>query len=214
MPSWWIAGQQPSSHLAVIILHGHGRSRWDALRRATPFVQRAALVVLPDLRGHGDAPGRSSLGRREAADVCLLIATIEAEMPGIKIILAGHSLGAVVAIHAAALRAEAGTPIQEVHAWGPYDALRTALEARLRLRALPRWPVSSAVLALLKQIDGAERTTCHAAQQLRETELTVYSDECDTVSPVNEGKAIASTAPRGRVVLSAGVPHGDLGTRQ
>ncbi|NDB22073.1 MAG: hypothetical protein EB020_14525, partial [Proteobacteria bacterium] len=58
VPCWWIAGNGGAGAPVVVVLHGHGRSRWDSLRRASPWIERAALVVLPDLRGHGDAPGR------------------------------------------------------------------------------------------------------------------------------------------------------------
>ena len=108
MPAWWIRGRAPHSGRAVIVLHGHGRSRWDSLRRISQHVEHTALIVTPDLRGHGDAPGRCALARREAGDVCILMAAIEAEYPGISITLVGHSMGAVVAIHAAAQRAAAG----------------------------------------------------------------------------------------------------------
>ena len=64
MPAWWIRGRAPHSGRAVVVLHGHGRSRWDSLRRVSKHAEHAALIVTPDLRGHGDAPGRCALARR------------------------------------------------------------------------------------------------------------------------------------------------------
>lgn len=213
MPCWWVAGRGDDPRAVTILLHGHGRSRWDSLRRLGPAAERASLVVLPDLRGHGEAPGRSTLARREADDVATLVAEVLRERPGARITIAGHSLGAVVAIHAAA-RCESGSiPVAGVVAWGPYDRVRTPFEARLRLRGLPVRPFSSVVLWLLDRADGPERATRDSAAELRRTALTVTADTTDTVSPLADAAAIAAARPGTPVTQSTGIPHADLGTR-
>jgi pimeloyl-ACP methyl ester carboxylesterase len=210
MPCWWITGRGPADEVTVL-LHGHGRSRWDSLRRVPGLADRAGLVVLPDLRAHGDAPGRSSLARREAADVCALLAEIERERPGARITLAGHSLGAVVAIHAAAQREQAGAPLRRVVAWGPYERVRTPFETRLRLRGLPAGPFAGIVLAALERLDGPELPTSASAARLHRTELEIHADELDAVSPLRDAHAIAAARPGARVHASRGVAHADLG---
>jgi pimeloyl-ACP methyl ester carboxylesterase len=212
MPCWWIAGRGDDPREVVILLHGHGRSRWDSLRRVAPWAERAALLVLPDLRGHGEAPGRSSLARREAGDVAVLAAEVLRERPEARITLAGHSLGAVVAIHAAARCEADGVPVARVVAWGPYDRVRTPFEARLRLRGLPVRPFSDAVLWLIDRADGPERATHESAALLRRTELRVTADATDSVSPVADAEAITAACPGARLDVSAGVAHADLGT--
>ncbi len=213
MPAWWIRGRAPQSGRAVIVLHGHGRSRWDSLRRIGQYAQEAALIVTPDLRGHGDAPGRCALARREAGDVCILIAAIEAEYPGIRITLVGHSMGAVVAIHAAAQRAAAGAPIEEVIAWGAYDRVATPLNARLKLRSLPARPFSDAILWMCTRVNGPERATQKAAALLGTTRLTLHADSLDEVSPLADSQAIAAALPSATLHCSTGVPHSDLGVQ-
>ena len=213
MPAWWIRGRAPQSGRAVIVLHGHGRSRWDSLRRIGQYAQEAALIVTPDLRGHGDAPGRCALARREAGDVCILMAAIEAEYPGIRITLVGHSMGAVVAIHAAAQRAAAGAPIEEVIAWGAYDRVATPLNARLKLRSLPARPFSDAILWMCTRINGPERATQKAAALLGSTRLTLHADSLDAVSPLADSQAIAAALPSATLHCSTGVPHSDLGVQ-
>ena len=213
MPAWWIRGRAPQSGRAVIVLHGHGRSRWDSLRRINQYAQDAALIVTPDLRGHGDAPGRCALARREAGDVCILIAAIEAEYPGISITLVGHSMGAVVAIHAAAQRAAAGAPIAEVIAWGAYDRVATPLNARLKLRSLPARPFSDAILWMCTRLNGPERATQKAAALLGTTRLTMHADSLDVVSPLADSQAIAAAFPSATLHGSTGVPHSDLGVQ-
>jgi pimeloyl-ACP methyl ester carboxylesterase len=211
VPCWWIAGNGGAGTPIVVVLHGHGRSRWDSLRRASPWIERAALVVLPDLRGHGDAPGRGTLGRREPADVVRVLAEAEARVPGHPVILVGHSLGAVVAIHAAALRARAGAPVAEVHAFGPYDRVATPFAARLRARGLPARPVVGAVLALVDALDGLETPTHASATAIGPTRLVVWADERDPVSPASDARSIASSVPHGELRVTDGVPHAELG---
>ena len=213
MPAWWIRGRAPHSGRAVIVLHGHGRSRWDSLRRISQHVEHAALIVTPDLRGHGDAAGHCALARREAGDVCILMAAIEAEYPGIRITLVGHSMGAVVAIHAAAQRATAGAPVEEVIAWGAYDRVATPLNARLKLCSLPARPFSDAILWMCTRINGPERTTQNAAALLGSTRLTLHADSLDAVSPLADSQAIAAALPGATLHCSTGVPHSDLGVQ-
>lgn len=211
IPSWWVKGRDPGSRRAVILLHGHGRSRWDSLGRLEAAAAGAELVVLPDLRGHGDAEGRSTVGRREPADVAALAGTVESERPGIAVTLAGHSMGGVVAIHAACLRAAAGAPLPRVVAWGPYERMRTPFEARLRLRGLPARPFAGAICRLLDRTDGTEQPTSAAAAALGGTALEVHADELDPVSPLAEARAIAAACPGATLHVTRGVPHADAG---
>jgi dienelactone hydrolase len=211
VPSWWIAGRGPADGPTVVVVHGHGRSRWDSLRRIGPWIDRSPLLVLVDLRGHGDAAGPSTLGRREHADLEAVIAEAERRRPGAPVELVGHSLGAVVAIRAAALRAAAGTPLAAVHAFGPYDGTRTPLEARLAARGLPARPASDLVLWMAARRWGPEEPLSDAAARLGPTRLAISADEHDEVSPVHHARAIAARASAATVAVTVGVPHGDLG---
>jgi hypothetical protein len=118
----------------------------------------------------------------------------------------------VVAIHAAALRAEAGSPIHAVTAWGPYDRVRTPFEARLRLRGLPVRPFSDAILRLWSALDGPERPTTASAALLRNTTLGIHADTQDPVSPMEDAERISSACAGSTVVRTVGVAHADLGT--
>ena len=92
-------GEGPRTVLAV---HGITASAysWPGVAAALPDNWR---LVAPDLRGRGlsrDLPGPSSLVRH-AADVCTLAEHLDAEGD---LVLAGHSLGAYVAVLAARSR--------------------------------------------------------------------------------------------------------------
>ena len=213
-PAWVIQGQAPHSGRVAVLLHGHNRSRWDSLRRAAPWVETCALVVLPDLRGHGESEGRSTLGRAEAADMDLLLAELAALHPGARFVLAGHSMGAVVAIHAAARAAARNSvPVERVEAWGPYQAVLTPFRAHVALRNLPVGPYPALVLALVRLLDGPETpTTVSAAAVI--APLVIHADSTDSTSPVAGAQAIAAAAPQGTLHVTHGVPHADLGVPQ
>lgn len=211
VPGWWIAGRGPADGPTVVLVHGHGRSRWDSLRRMGPWIERSPLVILVDLRGHGDAEGPSTLGRREHVDLEAVVAEAERRRPGAPVELVGHSLGAVVALRTAARRAEAGAPLAAVHAFGPYERTRTPLEARLRARGLPARPASDVVLALAARRWGAETPASEAAAALGTTRLEAWADAFDEVSPVADARAIAARAPGATLTVTEGIAHGDLG---
>lgn len=213
-PAWVIQGHAPHSGRVAVVLHGHNRSRWDSLRRAGPWVERCALVVLPDLRGHGESEGRTTLGRAEVADMELLLAEVAALHPGARVVLAGHSMGAVVAIHAAARAAQRrSVPIEQVEAWGPYERVRTPFRAHVALRNLPVGPFPAVVLALLRLLDGPETPTTASAAAVA-APLVVHADSKDQTSPVAEAAAIAAATPQGTLHVTHGVPHADLGVPQ
>jgi pimeloyl-ACP methyl ester carboxylesterase len=209
-PAWVIAGRAPEARRVVVILHGHGRSRWDSLRRAAPWVERSTWVVLPDLRGHGDASGASALGRAERRDMALLLNDLAAAHPDGRFTLVGHSLGAVVAVQAAADAADAGVPIETVEAHGPYERVATPLAAHLARRGLPACPFAAALRALIAWRHGPEEPTSRAAARLR-APLSVHADALDDISPIAEARAIAAAAPAGRLHETSGIFHADLG---
>jgi lipase len=91
----------PAAGHPVLAVHGITASAyaWPAVASALPDDWR---VVAPDLRGRGlsrDLPGPSSL-LRHAADVCTVAEALEAE----HLVLAGHSMGAYVAVLASRSR--------------------------------------------------------------------------------------------------------------
>lgn len=106
VPFWSIARDEgtlaATATPTVILMHGWGHSRIDGLSRLEPWLSRGFRVVLPDLRGHGDADGASELGDRDVLDVLAIVDIL----PTSQLVLAGHSMGGVVAIRAGAMLSE------------------------------------------------------------------------------------------------------------
>lgn len=225
MPVWEVApdpaaiddSRAATPRLRIILLHGWGRSRIDSLGRLRPFLLPDAVVYLPDLRGHGDAARgaagsrqRTTLGTREVDDIDRLIAALP---PG-PVVLAGHSLGATIAIRVAASGNERDR-VRGVLAIAPYDTVRTPIGARLAARELPGGPFLDAAMAILRMRGIALASTVDAARSLR-APLVVLQGEHDRLSPRAEAEAIVAAAPAdtASLVLFPDTEHADHHLRQ
>lgn len=187
------AADRPRLH--VILLHGWGRSRIDSLGRVEPFLLDDASIYLPDLRGHGDSRCRTTLGVREVEDLDRLIATLA---PG-PVVLAGHSMGATIALRCAAHGAERAR-VRGVVAIAPYDVIRTPIEARLASRDLPRGIFLGLTMAELRRRGLLCESAVDAARSLT-VPVLVLQGENDRISPAGPARAVAEAARATYVAL-------------
>lgn len=205
-PVFEIGDTDPTAPTAIV-LHGFARSRYDALARLGPILPHARRFLLPDLPGHGDAVGR---GTRLGTDEDRFVASLAAAHATGPIVLVGHSLGATVALHAAALDALAPR-VGGVLALAPYERLRTPLGARLDLRGMPRDALVGPALAILGSFGVRERSTRDAAARVR-CPVAVLAGAADPVTPVDESRAIADAARTSRFTLIRNARHDDFHT--
>lgn len=107
-PAWRITAKSTHPNAPIlVVIHGWGRSRWDSLTRIEPFLHACCEMVLLDLPAHGEhASTWSALGIHEPTCVLNVLQEIARQSPGKNIILAGHSMGAGIAIRAANLAAQ------------------------------------------------------------------------------------------------------------
>lgn len=210
-PGWRIVGGDARGP-AVVLTHGWSESRFDSLDRARLFAPDAAVLVVYDLRGHGEATSRTSaLGTTEIAD---LLAVIEqSDLDGGSVVLAGWSMGGGVSI-AAAAASEPGHHVAGVIVEGGY---RLGLEPIVSYLRLIRWPVTpiawlvGAHLAFWTQSQRAFDRVNHA-KNLRCPLLMLHGD-ADAICPIDSARRIAAAAPGGRLVEFPGGEHLDLARR-
>ena len=199
-------GATDPNAITAVVLHGFSRSRYDALARLGPLLPHAQRFLLPDLPGHGDAIGRGTrLGSDEEKFVESLVETTTGPL-----LFVGHSLGAVVALHAAAQPALASR-VRGVVALAPYERVSTPLAARLDLRAMPRWALLQPTLSALRLCGINERSTRLAASELR-CPLAVIAGANDPVTPIEEARAIAHAARMSHFALLPNGRHDDFHT--
>jgi len=97
------AAQGTAAGTPVLFVHGYADS-WNSFRLLLPFLGNAYRLLAPDLRGHGQS-GKPPAGysRRQFAED--LLAFLDRQGLG-RVILIGHSLGALIAQHLAARHPE------------------------------------------------------------------------------------------------------------
>lgn len=213
----WIAARDEATLASgdaptVVILHGWGRSRRDMLARLEPWRRLGFRMAIPDLRGHGDAEGPSTLGTAEVDDLLTLLESLSADT----VRLCGHSMGGVIAIHAAARRRDAvGSSgrlpkIGGIVAIAPYERVRIPAVAQLEASGIgARW-CTTPLLAILNLLGVREASTRDAAKRLNCPLLVLHGDE-DRLCPHADAERIADAAGElGRFATIAGAGHDDL----
>lgn len=190
------------------MLHGWSRSRIDSLRRIAPYQDRVRQLVLMDLRGHGDsAVARASMCGNEVRDIVAIVKSLSQAKPGEPLILVGHSLGAALAIRAAALSESA---VSGVVAYSPYSTIRQPLAGRLSQHRLPSAALAYCAQLVLHCWGGRETPTELAAARLSCPLLVVHGEQDQIVSE----KICLAIADAGRGVFSReSAVHGEVGVQ-
>jgi pimeloyl-ACP methyl ester carboxylesterase len=204
LPVWDIQSNQTSEVTAVFV-HGWGQSRIDMLARIGPWPELVNRLITYDLRGHGEATGVSNLGVGEARD---LIAVLDAIENG-PIVLVGYSMGAVIAIEAAAMDSSLRERIAGVVAFGPYNDFHTSLRGRLNVAGYPARPITDLALFALRMMGMRHTTLAPHAARLN-CPLLIIHGERDRVVPITQSELLAHTAPHGTLRTIATAAHLDV----
>lgn len=219
-PGWVIEGRDADNSgggPTVVIVHGFADSRYGALKRVPLIVPFARRVVVFDLPGQGEAEAKRGYGGlREPDDVLAVLGQLpppeSTPEDSQQIVLLGSSMGAGVAIAAAAkAEGELRKAIVGVIAEGPYRLWDEPLHNMFRYKRYPRWPVIPLAGLWLwltakgfKDFDRAK----HAAR-LACPLLVLHGSE-DDLCPITSARQIAEAAPAGRLVEIEGGGHNDL----
>lgn len=242
LPVWDIPGDaaaQRADHDGppppiVVLLHGWGESRVLALARLPALLPCAGRIIIPDLPGHGEAPASCALGTREVRLVLALLDRVRE--PGVPIILFGSSLGAGIAIAAAACADPPARDIAGVIAEAPYRMPWTPARNVLRQARLPyRLSLMPAMWCLGLRLGVGPRWTrafpparrtpgrpaprpvppfdrAALAARLACPLLVLHGSE-DDVCPLGDARAIAAAAgPRATLHVVPGAGHLNLWT--
>lgn len=181
---WWLISTRESEFpdVAVVLLHGWGRSRIDSLGRVRPWQSLVGSIAIPELRGHGDSTGGiSRCGDLEVRDILALIDQI----PASRIVLVGHSLGACTALWAATI----SDRVAAVVAYGPYSHVQVPMNNRLAAKSMPGPPVSSLALLMVRLLGGIrfrENLDCRPA-----VPMLVLQGRDDRITPGPDVEAVA-----------------------
>lgn len=210
---WDAKGHDPLGPI-VVMVHGWGDSRIGGLARLPTIARGASRVLLFDLPGHGESPGRCGLGTRREFDIVrLVIDEVLSSRDGVApaaIVLYGWSMGAGVAIACARECASIAAVIAEA----PYRLARTPARNVLRSARLPyRLNLAPSLWILNLLVRGELRDRVFdrriLASSLRNRAMLVVHGERDEICPIEDGRAIAEAAA-GDLAVIAGGGHNTL----
>lgn len=238
LPVWDMPGDAPDGP-TFILTHGWGDSRIGALTRAQLLLLFASRIVMWDLPGHGNAPGHCMLGAHEHDALRALIEAVASSPPpcgrgqgaGLlpssspstcsPVILLGWSLGAGVSLAAmSGWDAPAASHVRGVIAEAPYRLPQTPARNMLRSFGLPHAMSLPVAMTLARLRIGAPPLWC-AAHGTFDRAALVRAVACpvlaihgveDSISPIEDGRAVAAAAPRGEMLEVAGAGHYSLWT--
>jgi fermentation-respiration switch protein FrsA (DUF1100 family) len=125
---WWIPGDPDKA--SVLLLHGIRANRLAMMGRARMLARHGYSVLLVDLQGHGESPGRViTLGLRESAGVQAARAWLRDKRPARPVAVIGVSLGG-----ASILLGPSPSGFDAVVLEAVYPDARQALHNRMAMR--------------------------------------------------------------------------------
>lgn len=202
---WWFRTTRPRRG-TVVYLHGVGDSRGSSRWPAQHLTGRGFDVLAYDSRAHGESEGEAcTYGFWEKRDLRLVLAGIEAR----PIVLLGHSMGAAVALQAAAGEAR----VAAVVAVATISDLRTAATERAPFFA-SRGQIEEALR--IAERDGKfkvdEVSPVAAARDIRAPVLIIHGEQ-DDETPADHARRVFQALPAGaapkRLIIAPGRGHGD-----
>jgi pimeloyl-ACP methyl ester carboxylesterase len=207
--TWFVPGGGVEPRPAVVLLHGLLANRDAMLPRAAVLARHGIAVLVLELRAHGASGGDyTMLGAREVEDVGAALADLRRRPevdPG-RVGLFGHSLGAVTALRAAAVRPEVRAVVAESPFVSVEDIAPTVIRGLSGRRPIPS---AGAVLRMMDWLTGSAPSRVRADDAVRTIHrpVLVIHGDADDVAPVGGGRLLAGLAPAGEVFVIAGGDH-------
>ena len=206
LPVWEIEGDDPSGPVAVMT-SGWGDSRIGALVRLEALAPACSKVIAWEMPGHGEAPGSCSLGTREPGHLIALLDRLNEP----RVVLYGWSLGGGVSLVAASER-----EVEGVICEAPYSLAPTPARNVMRYHHLPyrlNLPPAFWLLGTKFGVGPSWRNFDRAqwASKVSAPVLVIHGD-MDEICPIEDGRAIADSAPNGELFVVEGGHHNDLWT--
>ncbi len=209
LPVWEIEGRsEATGQLTVVFIHGWGHSRIDSLSRIDPWLAWCHRVILYDLRGHGESSEHiTHLGNGEDDDLLSLLEHLRVERDD-TFILVGHSMGAVIALAAAAQQSALKQTIAGVVAYGPYMNFHGSLCGRLLAHGYPARPMTDLAMLWLTLRGRRPHSLSEEVANVQCPVLIVRGTR-DAVSSLDDSQQLLELAPQASLREIDGAMHSD-----
>jgi uncharacterized protein len=202
---WWLPSREPKR--TVIALHGHRGAKHHCVGVGAALWRRGANVLLFDHRGRGSSDGEFlSLGYFETLDTIAAINYVLSRAPGLPLGLIGYSMGAAVAVIAAA-RDER---VEAIVADSPFASEREIVRALLRKRVnrLSR-PIAALAEHLLPYDPGEVEPLREVAKIAPRASLFIHGLLDTTCAPEDSLKLYEAVGESKELWLLEGAGHCD-----
>jgi uncharacterized protein len=191
---WSWPGRAERSPL-VVLLHGIGASRTDLVHLGRIYRARGWAVGMFDSRGHGESDSMTvTFGYRERTDVAAIVHRLTGGDASVPVALHGCSMGAAIALQAAATLPQ----VRAVIAEAPFYDLETV--AADGLAVLPG-PLAAAALAIFRALAPFELggpledvSPAHAIATRRDLRSLIIVGERDVIVPADQGRRLHQRA--------------------
>ncbi len=204
---WWL--ERPDSRDVIITCGGYRGRRADLLGIGTALWRSGSNVLMFDYRGHGELAGtRVTLGYHELEDVLAAVDWVKGRVEGGRVGLIGYSMGASIAIMAAARN----SAIRAVVADSAFATQRSAVSLGVRrVLHLPHGILLNAVDLLLGLVGGYHfrdvEPICDIARVAPRPLLLIHGDR-DSVTSVHDTESLYAAAAEPKDMwISPGVEH-------
>jgi dipeptidyl aminopeptidase/acylaminoacyl peptidase len=205
--AWYVPS---ANRAAVILLHGTGGNRGGGLGLGRDLAARGYGLLMLDLRAHGESDGAvSTMGLLEVRDVRAAAAYLQSrpEVDAARIAVYGASLGAAVAIMAAAEIPE----LRAVVADSSFASVEWLAGNQFgSLLSLPPWMASTVVLwgSLQTGLDATQMAPAARVGRINPRPLMIIHGEQDDVFKVENARLLARAAGEPKEVwIVPGVGH-------
>lgn len=186
---WWLPAEGATR--SVVTLTGHRGGRSDTLGISAALWRRGMNVLLFDYRGRGDSDAYiNTLGHAETLDALAAVEYVHGRAPQTSLGLVGYSMGAAVAIMAAA-RDER---VSAVVADSPFASQRGVIRRYFRNHSrLPEFPLLPLMEAFLPY-RVAEVEPIREVGKISPRALMLIHGERDTLTDPRDSQALYDAA--------------------
>ena len=189
----------------IVYLHGIAGNRDSAAAVVDRFLPHGFNVIAYDARAHGSSSGElCTYGYHEKNDLRRVLA----EVAPSRVFLIGHSLGAAVALQAAAIE----PLVRGVVAVSTFVDLRTVATEREDVRGLPLWLISWGIAQVERrgrfEVDAT--SPLRAAASIKVPVLLVHGADDRRPPPSHSERVLAALGRNGEMVVVPGAGHHDV----
>ena len=193
LTGWWLPRSESSG--VVIGSHGHSGSKDDLLGIGTSLWRAGFNVLLFDYRGRGDSdPWPHTLISREVDDLLAAVAYARARVDTAKIGVVGFSMGAAVAIMAAAREPEIAALVADSSFTAVADVVAYGVRRALGIPPAPLVRAADAVLARRHGYRFTHARPIDAVGAISPRPIMIAHGADDSTVPVDHARQLFAAA--------------------